>query len=1017
MRRAAEAEGLRFAAEAFADRALQRRRDRCVSREVDGAVITDPGGGGPGGARSRATAGPSRRGRASRCAADTLCLHGDNPAAVANARAVRQALDAAGVALRPPRALSVHPRVLPVGDAAATLELGDAIDPAVNARVRGARRGARRAPVPRASASRCPRYRSLLVVLRPGRAWLRRGARRPLEAPSQRTARRSRRRAPARRCPWSTAASTGPTWPRWRAHRRPAEAEVARHARARSTRPTCSASCPASPTWACCRRSWRRRGARTPRAARPRGLRWRIAGRQTARLPLRHARRLEPASAAPRCGCSTRAADPPAADPARRPRALRRAADGWDQPRGGRADRAADRARPASRGRSTAGLLTTVQDLGRRGHRRARACPGRAPGRARAARGEPRRRQPARRRGAGVRGCRARRCASCAPVRLAVTGADLGAVLERDDLGAWPVPPGTAVLARPGNVLCFTGRRAGCRAYVRAGRRPRRPAGARLARHGPGRRLRRARRPRAARGRSPGRGRPRRGALRPRGRRSRARARREPARRRARRRRGPRPTRSPRRRVARSCRVDVHGAAPPRTASAAGWTGPRSTTAAAGEIRPDGMVPGCIQVPPDGQPIVVMADGPTTGGYPKIATVVGADLPRLAQLAPGETVGFREVHARGSGAGVGRAMTAGLLAAPALAALPSQQAAATPPDEKGPFRAPDLVEVVRAGAHAQARRPLRDAAQLRAARPSTPRPRVFLQRPAAEALVRAHRGLAPQATACSSSTATGPWSVTKLFWDVTPQDKRDFVANPREGLASTTAAAPWTSPCTTSPTAGRCEMPSAYDEITERAAPDYAGGTAGAARAPRPAARGHGGGGLHGGAQRVVALQLQGLAASIPILDVPFSQRSAAAAPLARDRRRRRTRMSKGLGWVAWPWWSSCWWWLVLALARRLQQPGRPVAGGGRAVGAGGERLPAARRPHPEPRGHRPGRGRLREVHAGGGHPGPGQRGPGAGRPGQHAPTIPPPSPLRQAPGRPRARCPGCSWSWSATPS
>jgi allophanate hydrolase subunit 2 len=48
------------------------------------------------------------------------------------------------------------------------------------------------------------------------------------------------------------------------------------------------------------------------------------------------------------------------------------------------------------------------------------------------------------------------------------------------------------------------------------------------------------------------------------------------------------------------------------------------------------MVPGCIQVPPDGQPIVMLADGPTTGGYPKIATVVTADLGRLAQLVPGE---------------------------------------------------------------------------------------------------------------------------------------------------------------------------------------------------------------------------------------------------------------------------------------------------------------------------------------------------------------------------------------------
>jgi allophanate hydrolase subunit 2 len=53
------------------------------------------------------------------------------------------------------------------------------------------------------------------------------------------------------------------------------------------------------------------------------------------------------------------------------------------------------------------------------------------------------------------------------------------------------------------------------------------------------------------------------------------------------------------------------------------------------EIASDGMVPGSIQVPPDGQPIVMLADGPTTGGYPKIATVVSRDLPLLARLLPG----------------------------------------------------------------------------------------------------------------------------------------------------------------------------------------------------------------------------------------------------------------------------------------------------------------------------------------------------------------------------------------------
>ena len=49
----------------------------------------------------------------------------------------------------------------------------------------------------------------------------------------------------------------------------------------------------------------------------------------------------------------------------------------------------------------------------------------------------------------------------------------------------------------------------------------------------------------------------------------------------------------------------------------------------------EGMVPGSVQVPANGLPIVMMADGPTTGGYPKIACVARADLPRLAQCEPG----------------------------------------------------------------------------------------------------------------------------------------------------------------------------------------------------------------------------------------------------------------------------------------------------------------------------------------------------------------------------------------------
>jgi biotin-dependent carboxylase-like uncharacterized protein len=52
---------------------------------------------------------------------------------------------------------------------------------------------------------------------------------------------------------------------------------------------------------------------------------------------------------------------------------------------------------------------------------------------------------------------------------------------------------------------------------------------------------------------------------------------------------------------------------------------------------------GTVQVPPDGKPIVLMADRQTTGGYPKIAAVASVDLPRLAQLAPLDDVRFERV--------------------------------------------------------------------------------------------------------------------------------------------------------------------------------------------------------------------------------------------------------------------------------------------------------------------------------------------------------------------------------------
>lgn len=58
------------------------------------------------------------------------------------------------------------------------------------------------------------------------------------------------------------------------------------------------------------------------------------------------------------------------------------------------------------------------------------------------------------------------------------------------------------------------------------------------------------------------------------------------------------------------------------------------------ELPSQGVLPGAVQVPPDGQPIILGWDGPVTGGYPVIAGVVTVDMPRLAQLRPGDAVRF-----------------------------------------------------------------------------------------------------------------------------------------------------------------------------------------------------------------------------------------------------------------------------------------------------------------------------------------------------------------------------------------
>ena len=71
--------------------------------------------------------------------------------------------------------------------------------------------------------------------------------------------------------------------------------------------------------------------------------------------------------------------------------------------------------------------------------------------------------------------------------------------------------------------------------------------------------------------------------------------------------------------------------------------GPRLVHAGSADILSDATPIGSMQVPASGHPILLMADRQTTGGYPKIATVISADLPLAGQLAPGDWIEFAAV--------------------------------------------------------------------------------------------------------------------------------------------------------------------------------------------------------------------------------------------------------------------------------------------------------------------------------------------------------------------------------------
>ena len=103
-------------------------------------------------------------------------------------------------------------------------------------------------------------------------------------------------------------------------------------------------------------------------------------------------------------------------------------------------------------------------------------------------------------------------------------------------------------------------------------------------------------------------------------------------------------------------------------------------------------------------------------------------------------------------------------------------------------------------------------------------PRAFLQRAPAEALVRVNRRLQPRGYGLLVHDGYRPWYVTKVFWDATPQDKKLFVADPAKGSRHNRGAA--VDITLYDLKSGKpVEMVSTYDETTDRAYPDYPGGT------------------------------------------------------------------------------------------------------------------------------------------------------------------------------------------------
>jgi zinc D-Ala-D-Ala dipeptidase len=158
-----------------------------------------------------------------------------------------------------------------------------------------------------------------------------------------------------------------------------------------------------------------------------------------------------------------------------------------------------------------------------------------------------------------------------------------------------------------------------------------------------------------------------------------------------------------------------------------------------------------------------------------------------------------------------------------VAELEKEALAAQPPEETGTFRVPELVELIKLDPAIKL--DIRYATTNNfLSTPMYSQARAFLQRPAAEALLRAQQSLRAKGYGLLIHDAYRPWYVTKMFWEATPEDKRIFVADPKEGSKHNRGCAVDLT-LYDFKTGAVVKMPSGYDEMSERAYADYTGGT------------------------------------------------------------------------------------------------------------------------------------------------------------------------------------------------